>query len=252
MGSWLAGLLEGYGLPVLRAGRRSDPSPQEMARQCDVVVISVPMADTVKIIREIGPLVSENGLLMDLTSIKKGPVAAMLEYSQAEVVGAHPLFGPDEEAIAGQKMVICPGRGERGLKWLTGILEKTGVKVVVMEPDEHDRLMGLIQGVNHFSTLALALCISRCGFELEDIGNGATNTFRRRLHRIRSVMEQPAELFGSLLMDNPAAGEFIEQYLESVEEWIRITREGDKEAFVELFGSLKEVFIPSHHDAVPK
>ena len=148
-------------------------------------------------------------------------------------------------------MVICPGRGEIGLKWLTGILEKAGVEVVVMEPDEHDRLMGLIQGVNHFSTLALALCISRCGFELEDIGNGTTKTFRRRLHRIRSVMEQPAELFGSLLIDNPAAGEFIEQYLESVEEWIRITREGNKEAFAALFDSLKEVFITNHHDAVP-
>jgi prephenate dehydrogenase len=55
-------------------------------------------------------------------------------------------------------------------------------------------------------------------------------------------LEQPGELFGSLLMDNPAAGEFIEQYLESVESLIQITRNGDREAFGELFNSLKDVF----------
>jgi prephenate dehydrogenase len=55
-------------------------------------------------------------------------------------------------------------------------------------------------------------------------------------------VEQPGELFGSLLMDNPAAGEFIEQYLASVESMIQITRTGNKEAFGELFNSLNDFF----------
>jgi len=62
------------------------------------------------------------------------------------------------------------------------------------------------------------------------------------MNRIETIIEQPAELFRSLLMENSAAGEFIEQYLESTEQLIRITRDGDRNAFEELFESLKELF----------
>ena len=87
MGSWFAGLLGQSGSKVFRVGRRTDLTPAQVAQQCDVVVISVPIADTVRVIQEVGPLVSENGVLMDLTSVKKGPVEAMLRYSRAEIVG---------------------------------------------------------------------------------------------------------------------------------------------------------------------
>lgn len=242
MGSWLADLFEGYGLRVLCAGRKTELTPSAMVRKSDVVVISVPIARTVQIIRELGPVVREDGLLMDLTSIKKEPMEAMLKYSRAEVVGAHPLFGPEEGHVPGQRMAICPGRGERGLKWLTGILEQVGIKVVVMDPEEHDRMMGLIQGVSHFSTLALGICISQSGFSYDDVSNCSTQNFRRRLDRMRAIVEQPSELFESILMDNPGAGEFIEQYQDAVERMREITCEGDTAALRGLFRSLKAFF----------
>lgn len=248
MGSWLAGLLESQGLKVLRASRSTDLTPQEMAGQSHVVVISVPIADTIKVIQEVGPFVPEHGLFMDLTSLKKAPLEAMLSYSSAEVVGAHPLFGPGDKPTRRHTVAICPGRGETGMKWLAGVLKKAGIKVLVMDPEEHDRKMGLIQGVNHFSTLALALCISQSGFAFEDIANCSTHTFRRRLDRIRSIMRQTPELFESLLMDNPRASECIERYRESVEGLIRITRDGDRKAFGELFESLRKVFNNNLHD----
>jgi prephenate dehydrogenase len=242
MGSWLALLLEARGLAVLRTGRKTDLTPSEMAQQCDVVVISVPIADTVRVIKEIGPLVSENGLLMDLTSVKKAPVEAMLKYSRAEVVGVHPLFGPDSGSNSDLRIAVCPGRGHEGPNWVIDTFRDEGFRVVTLEPEEHDRIMGIVQGVNHFSTLALALCISRSGIETDRLMNVSTYTFNQRLGRIRSIVEQPGELFGSLLMDNPAAGDFIERYLESVESLIQVTRKGDRKAFGELFHSLKKVF----------
>jgi prephenate dehydrogenase len=242
MGSWLALLLEARGLTVLRTGRKTDLTPSEMAQQCDVVVISVPIADTVRIIKDIGPLVSENGLLMDLTSVKKAPVEAMLKYSRAEVVGVHPLFGPDSGSNSDLRIAVCPGRGHEGRNWVIDTFRDEGFRVVTIEPEEHDHIMGIVQGANHFSTLALALCISRSGIEIDHLVNVSTYTFNQQIGRIRSIVEQPEELFGSLLMDNPAAGDFIEQYLESVESLIQITRNGDRKAFGELFHSLKKVF----------
>lgn len=242
MGSWLALLLEARGLTVFRTGRKTDLTPSEMAQQCDVVVISVPIADTVRVIEEIGPLVSENGLLMDLTSVKKAPVEAMLKYSRAEVVGVHPLFGPHGGPNADLRIAVCPGRGHEGRNWIIDTFRDEGFQVITLESEKHDRIMGIVQAVNHFSTLALALCISRSGIEIDHLMNASTLTFNQRLGRIRSIVGQPGHLFGSLLMDNPAAGDFIEQYLESVESLIEVTRNGDKKAFGELFYSLKDFF----------
>jgi len=242
MGSWFARLLEKRGLMVLCAGRKTPLTPLEMAERCDVVVICVPISDTLNVIKNIGAAVRPDGLLMDFTSVKREPVQAMLQYSRAQVVGAHPLFGPDLNADSALKVALCPGRGESGLRWLKDTFLSEGIKIVLLEPEEHDRMMGLIQGVNHFATLALARCISQSGFELEHLVNCSTQTFQRRLDRIESMLGQPSELFSSLLMDNPRAGGFMEDYAKSVEHLLRMTRNGDKDAFGELFDSLTGFF----------
>ena len=240
MGSWFSDFFESQGFNVSSAGRKTEMTPSTLARECDVVIVSVPIADTVEVIRELGSLVREDGLIMDLTSIKKEPLEAMLRYSRAEVLGAHPLFGPEEEGSEGQRVVVCPGRGERWLEWLIGVFEKAGVKIVKMSPEKHDRLMGLIQGANHFSNLALALCAERSGFCIEELKDCSTRSFSQRIDRIKSMLKQPPELFESLIMDNPEAGKFIEQYHDSANKMIRVTRERDREAFKEIFNSLKD------------
>ena len=242
IGSWFVKFFENQGLNVSYAGRKTPLAPADMAKKSDVVIVSVPISVTDRVIREIGPLVPEDGLLMDLTSIKKGPVETMLKFTRSEVAGVHPLFGPDEKKIKGLRIALCPGRGEKWLKWLNGILVKSGFTVICMEPEEHDRMMGLIQGVNHFSTFALALCISRSGFKVEDIIKCSTETFKRRLDRIVSIFEQPVTLFESLLMENAAATEFMVQYHEACKELIRITEVKDKEAFGRIALTLKDFF----------
>lgn len=244
MGAWFADILENAGLEVFRAGRSTDITPAEMARQCNVTVISVPIADTVSVIQEIGPQIPENSLLMDLTSVKAAPMKAMLRYSRAEVVGMHPLFDPDGSAAGNSslRVAICPGRGKQGLDWIKGVLYNAGLGITIISPEKHDSIMGLVQGANHFSTLALALCISRSGIGLEDILNCSTQTFTHRLDRIRSIMGQPSGLFSSLLMENSSAGRFIDQYIEAADELIKTTKNNDKEMFGKMFEMLKEFF----------
>ncbi len=242
MGSWFADLMERCGADVFRLGRKTTLTPAEMAPRCDVVVISVPVDKTVDVIKEIGPLVSQNALLMDLTSIKKRPLEAMLKYSKAQVVGVHPLFGHDIAPNSELRVAICPGRGETGMNWLIKALEDDGLYTTILSPEEHDNMMGLIQGVNHFSTLTLALFISRSGLKFEDLLNSSTQTFRHRLNRIKSILEQPAGLFGSLMIDNPHAEEFMGQYVGAGKDLMRVIQEKDREGFGEIFKKLKEFF----------
>jgi prephenate dehydrogenase len=241
-GGWLARMLENRGIEVLIASRSTPLKPVDMARKCKVVVISVPITNTIQVIKEIGPLVPREGLLMDLTSVKKGPVEAMVKYSEAQVVGIHPLFGPNITSPDGLRIALCPGRGEEGLNWINKTFQEEGYLTSIIEPEEHDRLMGIVQGVNHLSTLALALCISRSGFHPERLKEISTVTFNDRFERIRALLDQPAELFGSLIMDNPLSNEFIEDYLSAVEEFIRLANKSNRKEFEQIYRSLQQYF----------
>jgi prephenate dehydrogenase len=242
MGTWFAGLLRRHGSTVYSFGRKTNPPVPRMIQRCEVVVISVPIARTMEVIRKIGPMVSKHALLMDLTSIKKEPVDAMLSHSRSEVVGVHPLFGAEEASMKGLTVVVCPGRGQRGFQWLCGLLKNAGLGVTILSTEEHDRMMGLAQGVNHLSTLAFGLCIVRSGIQVEDLMNTSTLTFRERLDRIRTMVNQSPELFSSLLMDNSSGGEFMDQYMTALVELLRIIKEKDREGFGRLFHTIQEGF----------
>ena len=140
------------------------PLPK-LAESCRVVIVAVPIAATLDVIRTVGPHLPEDALLMDLTSLKEEPVRVMVEATAAEVVGCHPLFGPDCPSLAGQNIVLCPGRGERWLNRMEGLFAKGGARVTVTTPAEHDRMMALVQGLTHLDTILMGLTLRDSGVE---------------------------------------------------------------------------------------
>lgn len=243
MGSWMAGLLERRGHSVLRTGRGTEIRPEDAAASCRVVIVSVPLHRTIDVIRRIAPQVREDGLLMDLTSIKKAPLDAMLAYSRAQVVGLHPLFGPESDPDKGPLSVaLCQGRGRSGLRWITRVLRREGYRAGVIDPDEHDRIMGVVQGVNHFATLATALCIRTSGLPVEILERWSTPSFRAVLERIRVLLDQPDRLFRGLMTGTHAARTGVNQYRLAVEELADATSSEEEARFRELFQRLAETF----------
>ena len=243
MGSWFAALLEGFGLEVLKCGRSTKLQAEQLASICDVVVISVPIRETVNVTKRIGPILPEDALLMDLTSIKTVPVAAMLKYSKAQVVGLHPLFGPnatkDHKAL---KVAICPGRGQTGLDWAIEIIKAAGLEPLVVSAQDHDQMMSIIQGAQHFAMLAFAVTVANSGYKLEDLSKFATPSFFQMTKRVEAILQQPPELFGPLMMDNPFSLKSIQLHMQCTEQLKEIVDRRDMHAFRELFLSLREYF----------
>ena len=87
-----------------------------------MVIVSVPIQATEAVIREVGPHVRKDGLLMDVTSVKQMPLDVMLASTEASVVGTHPMFGPGVHTFQGQRVVVCRGRGDAWWDWLTQTL----------------------------------------------------------------------------------------------------------------------------------
>ncbi|PKN05921.1 MAG: prephenate dehydrogenase/arogenate dehydrogenase family protein, partial [Deltaproteobacteria bacterium HGW-Deltaproteobacteria-7] len=155
MGHWFAGLLKKEGCIVHVSGRKTKLQINDLARLSDVIVVAVPISATADVIRQVGPLLSTDQLLMDLTSLKKEPVKLMLANSRAEVIGCHPLFGPQLKDASGQNVILCPARGKKWLGWLKGVFKKNKLIVLESASGKHDKMMAIVQALNHLNTISL-------------------------------------------------------------------------------------------------
>jgi prephenate dehydrogenase len=209
IGRWFAAFFEKEGHAVHVSGRDTGLRPAEMAGACPVVIVSVPIGVTEAVIREVGPHMKTNSLLMDLTSLKKGPVRAMLETSSSEVIGLHPLFGPGVQSLEGQNIVLCPARGDRWPPWVRDVLGKGGANLIETTPERHDEIMAVVQALNHLNTLVLGLSIGEAGISREELERFSTPLFRARLAAVENLFSHP-QLYAEIIAGNPHAAEILD------------------------------------------
>jgi prephenate dehydrogenase len=209
IGRWFAAFFEQAGYTVHVSGQASGLRPAEMAAACPVVIVSVPIGVTEHIIREVGPHMKQEALLMDLTSLKAGPVRAMLEASASEVIGLHPLFGPGVPSLEGQNIVLCPARGARWLPWVRDVLGRNGGNLIEATPERHDEIMAVVQALNHLNTLVLGLSIREAGISREELERFSTPLFRARLEAVENLFSHP-QLYAEIIAGNPHAAEILD------------------------------------------
>ncbi len=234
MGKWFARFLEKEGCTVHVCGRNvSEADIAGIAGTCEVVVVSVPMGATCKVITKVGPYMREASLLMDLTSLKTDSIKAMMETSSSEVIGCHPLFGPRIGAIAGQHVVLCPARAGKWLSWLTDIFERNGAFVIAATPEKHDQMMALVQGLNHFNTIMMALVLQKAGVSMSELMKFATPVFRAKMEITERVFCQNPRLYADILTLNPEILRHIDEYEKSVTQMKTLICQGNAAGIVD-------------------
>ena len=212
MGHWFAGLLKKEGCRVLVSGRKTALGINELAKLCNVIVVAVPISATADVIKRVGPLLKKDALLMDLTSLKKEPVKLMLANSMADVIGCHPLFGPQLKDVSGQNVIICPARGKEWLGWLKGVFKKNKLVVLESTPEKHDKMMTIVQVLNHLNTISMGMALARTNITLAEINKYSTPIFRTKLDIIRKVFMESPELYVDIITKNPQTGKILDVY----------------------------------------
>ena len=227
MGRWFADLLQNEGCSVHVWGRKSAMSIKELVDLCNVIVISVPISATAEMIKQVGPLVTKDKLLMDLTSLKKEPVELMLAHSQAEIIGCHPLFGPQIKDVAGLNVVLCPARGGKWFNWLRVVLEKNGLVVTEKTPEEHDKMMAIVQALNHLNTITLGLALAGTGIPLDKISKFSTPIFQAKVDIIKKVFTENPGLYTDIIMQNSATRKMLDLYEKALADISALVQSGD-------------------------
>jgi len=202
IGGWFADFFRKEGYPVHTSGRNTGMEFAALAERCLVVIVSVPIGVTCDTIRQVGPHMKKEALLMDLTSLKAEPVRVMLESSKSEIIGLHPLFGPDIPSLEGQNIIICPVRGEKWLSWVKEILEKSGAELQELTPAKHDQLMAYVQGLTHISTILVGAVLRGVGIEAKELEKYSTPVFRARMAMVDKVFKKNPRLYAEIVALN--------------------------------------------------
>ncbi|NYT07701.1 MAG: prephenate dehydrogenase/arogenate dehydrogenase family protein [Methanomicrobiales archaeon] len=235
MGHLFAGVFERAGHEVRVCGRTTVVTCQELAQECDLVMVSVPIRDTVEVIRRIAPLLSPGQVLCDLTSLKVGPVTAMLE-SAASVIGFHPMFGPGVPSLRGQTIVATPVRcTTETLHAILSIFECEGAGITISTPEEHDRVMALVQGLTHSVTLLVADTMRRLAMTPEETAPFMSPVYQIEMGLVGRLLSQEPDLYGDILRLNPFVPPILAAYAQSLAELREIVDAGDAGAFSTLF-----------------
>lgn len=242
MGRMFSRLFKDFGHAVLDVDVDSALSPIEATKLADVVLVAVPITETEALIREIGPYVQSESLLMDLTSVKTGPMRAMMESTQASVLGTHPMFGPKVHALQGQRMAICPGRGEAWQTWVEELLIARGLHLAHASPEEHDRVMAVVQLLNHFETQVMGLTLARLNRPLSDSLRFSSPAYLLELYVTARHFSGASELYGPILMDNPEVEAMTQAFQSAAAELSEILVRGDFQAFEGLFREVRAYF----------
>ncbi|MFO8239936.1 MAG: prephenate dehydrogenase/arogenate dehydrogenase family protein [Dissulfuribacterales bacterium] len=241
MGRWFAKFFQDAGFPVLISDMQTELRPEDLARQCQVIMLSLPMEVFPKVVAKLGPVIPENSFLTDICSLKQSQVACMLECARCEIAGTHPLFGPVETSMEGRRVALCKGRGKRWFTWWEGLLRKHGAVTSVVSPEEHDRTMAWTQALNHFILLCLGKAIDDHGIDPRQIMALATPSFEQQMEILARLYHQDPELYATIQMSNPYTDGVLETFSQHGANLRKIVKEHDRTAFIELFEEVQDL-----------
>ena len=250
MGALLVRLFADLGHRLLVVDRDTTLTARDAATDADVVVISVPIEHTEAVIREVGPFLREDALLMDITSIKEAPMTAMLAATKASVVGTHPMFGPGVHSLQGQRFVVCRGRGDAWADWVIQTFSARGLAVTETTPLQHDRAMSVVQVLTHFQTQVLGLTLAKLGVPLDETLRFTSPAYLLELYVAARHFAQDPQLYGPIEMRNPQSGVVTSAFRDAADELRAIIASGDQAAFSALFDDVRGFFGAFTDEAV--
>ncbi|MEI8388742.1 MAG: prephenate dehydrogenase/arogenate dehydrogenase family protein [bacterium] len=127
----------------------------DLACKADLIFVCTPINKTIETINYLSSRVKPETIITDVASLK-GNILDSVNTSQTPVrfIGGHPMAGTEnkglessfETVFEGAKWVLTPSKwsNQQDLANISSVIEKLGAKIVIADPDQHDKAVALI------------------------------------------------------------------------------------------------------------
>lgn len=212
------------------------------AEQADMVIVSVPIRATNRVVTRLAPALRRETVLADFTSNKRDPLRHMLASHEGPVIGLHPMHGPDVPNLSKQLMVISPGRDPQASAWFTDQCRLWGMRILEADPEKHDHVMNLVQGLRHFLALLHGSFMRKYDLLPGEILDYSSPIYRAELMMTGRIFAQDAELYADIVFANEERRQLLINFLRHQEQLIEMVRNNDKEGFIREFEQVTDFF----------
>ncbi len=234
MGKWFQSFFESKNINVLIYGRASKKSLTELLKKADIIMVSVPISQTERIIKLLIPNLRSDQLLCDIASLKDLSLKAM-EDASCGTLGMHPLFGPSILSPKGQKIVFCHQHDNDHVTFLKKLFLQSGMEIIDLKASEHDQQMAVIQ--THAINIAFAKTLQN---QPSINSKLQTPLFTLQSLVTSRVLQQEPHLITDIQLLNPYFLPIIKDLQQSINLLVDINIRQDGKAFNNLLKRLRK------------
>ena len=242
MGHWTADFLASQGFRVTIA----DPSGEVPGYDWiadwsasrldqDVIVVATPLKAANDVLLALAAR-RPKGVVFDIGSLKT-PLRAGLAALRAAgvcVTSVHPMFGPDTELLSGRHVIFIDLGDERALAEARGLFASTMADLVVMELDEHDRLIAFVLGLSHALNIAFFTALAESGEAAPRLARMSSTTFDAQLDVATRVAAENPELYYEIQSLNAYGEDSLRALRSAVDRLWQAVHEHDQRGFVDM------------------
>jgi prephenate dehydrogenase len=208
----------------------------------DVVIVTVPLELTPKIIAALHGKLRTDTLLADFASVKAPAVEAMLQAHAGPVVGLHPMFGPGVKTISGQAIVVCPGREPAAAAELLRAFGTEGARLVECTAAEHDHMMTVVQALRHFVTFSLGSFLAEERVDVTRSLEFASPVYRLEIDMVSRLLAQDARLYVDIMLATPERRAMIQRLAQHYGELAALVGASDRAGLLVKFDAAEARF----------
>jgi len=210
----------------------------------DLVIVSIPVDATVKLLPTILDKISENGLVVDAGSTKEA-ICKVVEHhpKRRNFLACHPIAGTEKSgptaAISGlykgKTNIICEVEKttfklqEKALKLFTDI----GMRIRYMDPVSHDKHIAYVSHLSHISAFMLGKTVINKEKNERDIFDMAGSGFEST---VRLAKSSPAMWTPIFKQNKENVIETLEEYINNLQHFKELMQQDN---FSEIFNEME-------------
>jgi prephenate dehydrogenase len=222
----------------------------EIPKDVNFLMLGTPVQTIVPLTAAFLPRLKAGCVISDVGSVKAEIVRGMdrLLPKNIPFVPGHPIAGSEQwgaraakpDLFLGRRTILTPTRktDNAALKKVAMIWRKVGSKVELMDPEVHDRVLGLISHLPHVLVYALVNALERSpvrGVDLKSYCAGGFKDFTR-------IASSRPELWRDIcLMNRQALGQSLGDYINSLQQLRRWIAEGKGASLEKEFARAAEI-----------
>jgi prephenate dehydrogenase len=224
------------------------PDAIAAAHNADLVLVATPVAQFLKLFREIATVLGPKALVTDGGSTKRDVVAAAraaLGRKIGQFVPAHPIAGAEKsgaeaasaDLFRDRRVVLTPlaENSESAVNKVQSAWSACGARITRMDPEEHDAVLGAVSHLPHVAAYALVHDIASRdnGSQLFEYAAGGFRDFTR-------IASSHPEMWRDICIANSdRILEELRRYRKKLDAIARLLEAGDAAALERLFAEAR-------------